>query len=80
MRTILASSILFLKERKMDKDKTANSGVACSCTHVGARFSRTPCMCVMHPIATVVPPPCEVPPSPENMDGDELASFAGAQE
>lgn len=63
----------------MGKDETVTLKMGCFCTHVGARFSQTPCICVMRPIATVVPPPCEVPLSPEGIDGDVLASFAGAQ-
>ncbi len=84
MRTIVASTILFLKERKMCTkiDGTANQGTACSCTLVGGQHTATPCRCVK--VGTITPAVsklCGAPP-PVHVgidDGDELASLAGAQ-
>lgn len=68
-------------ERKMCIDKGANLKGGPTC-NPGGRNSKTPCTCVRGPIGTAVSGPSKVlpPPSPEDMDGDILASFAGARE
>ena len=81
MRTILVSSILFLEEREMCTEKGVNLNGGHTC-NPGGRISKTPCTCVRGPIGTAVSGPSKVLPppssSPEDMDGDILASFAGA--